>query len=290
MGRIAYVDGSYVAHVDAMTHIEDRGYQFSDGVYEVIAVFKGRFIDEEGHLKRLERSLKELRIENPVTMAALKIILREVIERNKVTTGYVYFQITRGIAERNHAFPDPPVKPVLTVTATQKLLPTDEKVKQGMSVITTPDIRWKRCDIKSISLLGNILCKQMAIDQGKSEAWLVDDKGYITEGTASNAWIITKDNTILTTRESGNEILSGITRSAIFDIADKEHIQVEKKSFTVDDVKKYAAEAFLSSSTNYVMPVVKMDDHIIGDGTAGKISLQLRRKYIEFMESYVSRQ
>jgi D-alanine transaminase len=284
MGRIAYIDGSYVPHSQAVTHIEDRGYQFADGVYEVIGIYKGQFIDENGHIVRLERSLKELQMDSPVSREALKVILREIKDRNKITCGFVYFQITRGIAPRNHAFPKPSVLPILSVTATQKPLPSDEQVQKGMTVITMPDIRWQRCDIKSISLLGNIMCKQKALDQGASEAWLIDDNGYITEGTASNAWIITKDNTILTTRDSGNEILSGITRTTIFDIADKESIKISKRSFTVDDVKKYAAEAFLSSSTNFVMPVVSIDGTPIGDGRAGELTLKLRELYIQCMD------
>jgi D-alanine transaminase len=220
MSRVAYVAGQYLPHRQAAVHIEDRGYQFADGVYEVIAVVGGRLVDEAPHLARLHRSLGELRIAAPIGDAALKIVIREVIRRNGVDTGIVYLQVTRGAAPREHAFPKA-AKPILVVTS-RRTRPLDPRLgEDGIAIITIPDIRWHRCDIKSVALIANVLGKQQAREKGAYEAWQVDGIGQITEGTSTNAWIVTADGTVVT-RAADTAILNGVTRLAIFDIIDRE--------------------------------------------------------------------
>src|SRR5712692_3675828 len=197
MSRIAYVAGQYLPHRQAAVHIEDRGYQFADGVYEVIAVVGGHLVDEAPHLARLHRSLAELRIAPPMADAALKIVIREVVRRNGVDTGIVYIQVTRGVAPREHAFPKA-AKPSLVVTARRSRPPDPRLGRAGIAVITIPDLRWQRCDIKSIALVPNVLGKQQAREAGAYEAWQVDRDGLVTEGTSTNAWIVTADNAVVT--------------------------------------------------------------------------------------------
>src|SRR5438067_3779827 len=213
MSRIAYVAGQYLPHRQAAVHIEDRGYQFADGVYEVIAVVNGHLVDEELHLKRLHRSLAELRIAPPIGDAALQTVIREVIRRNVVDTGIVYLQVTRGVAPREHAFPKA-AKPTLVVTSRRTRPPDPRLGREGIAVITIPDIRWQRCDIKSVALVPNVLGKQQAREAGAYEAWQVDRDGRITEGTSTNAWIVTTENTVVT-RAADNAILNGVTRGAV---------------------------------------------------------------------------
>src|SRR5580698_902614 len=210
MSRIAYVDGSYRPHREAAVHIEDRGYQFADGVYEVIAVRGGHLIDEALHLQRLRRSLREMRIEDAIGDAPLLVVLREVARRNGVDNGIVYLQITRGVAPRDHSFPKAS-RPVVVATARRSRPPNPKLGEEGVAVITIPDIRWQRCDIKSVSLLPNVLGKQQAREAGAYEAWQVDPVGRITEGTSTNAWIVTGDNAVVT-RSPDNAILNGVTR------------------------------------------------------------------------------
>lgn len=281
MSRISYVNGRYLPHAQAMVHIEDRGYQFSDGIYEVVGVHDGLLLDEEGHLKRMQRSLTELQIEEPVTLAVMRLIIREIKKRNKLKFGLVYIQITRGVAPRLHTFPEPTVLPSLVVMAQPKAVATDAVVKKGIGVITHPEIRWARCDIKSVSLLGNILVKQKAQEQGCKEAWFVDDKGFITEGTASNAWIINKEG-VLQTCPKGDEILGGITREAIIRIAQEMGLKVLEKSFTLKDAEE-AREAFVTSATNYVMPVTTINGKNLKNSNAIQTTLDLRKRYIEEM-------
>ena len=276
MTRIAYVNGAYVQSRDAVVPIEDRGYQFADGVYEVCEVFQGALIDEERHLGRLARSLAELRIDAPVQPAALKIILREVLARNKVVNGYLYLQVTRGVAPRDHVFPQPPVRPSLVVTAR----PVDPKkgeaaASKGVAVISVPDIRWKRVDIKSIALLPNVLARQAAKENGAYEAWLIDADGLVSEGAASNAWIIDEAGTIIT-RQVDHSILRGITRTTLIEIIAAEGLRLEERKFSLDEAFR-AREAFITGATTLVMPVVAIDGHKIGGGVPGPATLKLRR-------------
>jgi D-alanine transaminase len=283
MSRIAYVNGRYLPHRQACVHVEDRGYQFADGVYEVIASIGGRLIDEEPHLNRLDRSLSELEIRWPMAPAALRAVLRELVRRNRLTGfGAVYLQITRGVAPRNHAFPVR-ARPVLVMTA-RALPPFDvQAVSRGVRVITLADERWRRPDIKSVSLLPNVLAKQRAIEAGAFEAWLVDDRGLITEGTASNAWIVTAGGELLTHR-ADRAILNGITRCAVLDLARAHGIRLVERAFGVEEAKA-AAEAFLTSTTSWVKPVVRIDDTVIGDGRIGPMSQKLLTFYANHVAS-----
>jgi D-alanine transaminase len=277
MSRIAYVSGAYVPHRHAAVHIEDRGYQFADGVYEVIAVRGGRLLDAEPHLQRLHRSLDELRIPAPMNDAALMTVLCEVARRNGVETGNVYLQVTRGIAPRDHAFPKS-AKPSLVVTSRPSRSPDHRLGETGIEVITIPDIRWKRCDIKSISLLPNVLGKQRAREAGAFEAWQVDSDGRITEGTSTNAWIVTGDAAVVT-RAADHAILNGVTRLAVLDIIAREGYRFDERPFTVEEAKA-AREAFLTSTTVDLLPVVRIDGAPVGDSKPGPLSRKLRAAYL----------
>jgi D-alanine transaminase len=277
MSRVAYVGGQYRPHRQAAVHIEDRGYQFADGVYEVIAVVAGHLVDEEPHLKRLHRSLGELRIPMPMTDAALKLILREVIRRNDVDTGIVYIQVTRGTAPREHAFPKT-AKPTLVVTSRRTRPPDPRLGNEGIAVITIPDIRWQRCDIKSVALVANVLGKQQAREASAYEAWQIDAEGRITEGTSTNAWIVTADDAVIT-RAPDRSILNGVTRLAVFDIIAREGYRLVERPFTVEEART-AREAFLTSTTADLLPVVRLDGEPVGDGKPGPLSRKLRAAYL----------
>jgi D-alanine transaminase len=283
MSRIAYVNGRYVPHGDAAVHIEDRGYQFADGVYEVVTVFDRRLIDEEPHLDRLDRSLRELSIAAPMGRMALRQVMREMVRRNRIVNGLLYLQVTRGVARRTHAFPPANVRPALVMTARPVAFPAAETLENGVRVVTIPDIRWVRRDIKSISLLPNVLGKQAAVEQGAFEAWMVDDDDDVTEGTSSNAWIVTADNCIVT-RQTGNEILNGITRQAILAVARANGLEFQERAFSVDEAKS-AREAFLSSATSFVLPVTQIDDRVIANGKPGSLTRVLNRHYLDHMAS-----
>ncbi len=276
MSRIAYVAGQYLSHRQAAVHIEDRGFQFADGVYEVIAVNGGRLVDEAPHLTRLHRSLAELRIAPPIGDAALKIVIREIVRRNGVNTGIVYLQITRGAAPREHAFPKA-AKPTLVVTARRSRPPDPRLGRDGIAIITIPDIRWQRCDIKSVALVANVLGKQAARERGAYEAWLVDRIGQVTEGTSTNAWIVTADDTVVT-RAADTAILNGVTRLAILDIIRREGYRLVERPFTVAEAKA-AREAFLTSTTADLLPVVRIDDSPVGEGRPGPLGEKLRAAY-----------
>jgi D-alanine transaminase len=278
LSRIAYVSGRYLPHRQAAVHIEDRGYQFADGVYEVIAVGGGRLIDEERHFVRLHRSLSELHIESPIGDAALKIVMREVARRNDVIDGIVYLQITRGVAPRDHAFPKS-AKPVLVVTSRRSKPANPALGQDGIAVITIPDIRWQRCDIKSVSLLPNVLGKQQAREAGAYEAWQVDDEGFVTEGTSTNAWIVTRDGEVVT-RACDHAILSGITRLAMLDIVAREGLKLIERPFSVAEAKA-AREAFLTSTTAELLPVVTIDGETVANGRPGSFATRLREAYRE---------
>lgn len=284
MSRISYVNGRYVDHSQAMVHVEDRGYQLADGVYEVIAVYNGVLIDEDDHIVRLERSLSELRMDWPVGKKALQFIMAETIRRNRVRYGKLYLQVTRGVAPRDHAFPGP-VKPALVVSASPMNWPSAESAKKGYKVITAPDLRWLRRDIKSISLLPNVMAKQAAIDADAGETWMVDEDGMITEGTASNAWIVTKDGDLIT-RQTDENILAGITRKTILRLLEDQNINLIERPFSVDEAKQ-AKEAFFTSTTALVKPAVQIDDVVIGNGGAGMLTCQLIDGYFAYLEQAV---
>jgi D-alanine transaminase len=284
MSRIAYVNGRYVPHRDAVVHVEDRGYQFADGVYEVCEVRDGRLIDERRHLQRLARSLGEVAIAWPMAPAALALVLREVVARNRVANGIVYLQITRGVAPRNHAFPQPAVRPSVVVTARSIARDANSaKAAAGVAVITVPENRWDRVDIKTVALLPNVLAKQAAKDAGAYEAWFVDGDGRVTEGSSTNAWIVTKDG-VLVTRPAEHGILRGVTRSVIFDIAAREGIAIEERGFSLAEAHA-AREAFVTGASTIVMPVVSIDGRTIGSGKPGPLAGRLRDIYHRHAEA-----
>lgn len=275
MSKIAYVNGRYVLQRDAMVHIDDRGYQFADGVYEVCEVFRGGLIDEKRHFERLAYSLAELQIVAPLRPGALGVVVREVMARNRVQNGYIYVQVTRGVAPRDHVFPQKSVRPSLVVTARQvDPEKSTETARKGISAITTPDLRWKRVDIKSTSLLPNVLARQLAREQGAYEAWLVDSDGMVTEGAASNAWIVTATGTVVT-HQIDCTILRGITRTRLIEIIAVQGLTLEERRFSLEEVFS-AREAFITGATTLVMPVVRIDGRQIGTGAPGPVASKLR--------------
>jgi D-alanine transaminase len=282
MSRIAYVNGRYVPHREAAVHVEDRGYQFADGIYEVVCVKDGVVIDEEPHLDRLERSLGELRIAVPMGRPAMRHVTRELLRRNRVRDGIVYTQVTRGVARRDHPFPASETPPSIVMTS-RRIKPQDPKLFQhGIAVISTPDIRWQRCDIKSVSLLPNILAKQQAREAGAYEAWFVDRDGQVTEGSSTNAWIVTKDGELVT-RQLGTAILGGVTRRSLIRLAGEAQIKIVERPFTLEEARQ-AREAFLTSTTSFVIPIVKLDGKPVGAGQPGPVAARLREFYDGYME------
>lgn len=280
MSRIAYVNGRYIPHQMAGIHIEDRGYQFADGVYEVIAVRGSRIVDLGPHFDRLERSLAALQIRQPMARGALAVAVRETARRNRVRNGMVYMQVTRGVAPRAHLFPKDTV-PALVITAKALAPPPSDIIENGARVITMPDIRWGRCDIKSVSLLPNILAKQEAVEGGAYEAWLLDASGFVTEGSASNAWIVDAKGALVT-RDLTTAILGGITRAAVLDACSKESIKVIQRPFTPEDAKK-GREAMITSTTSFIAPVVEIDGDPVGDGRPGPVFQRIRDLYLAHM-------
>lgn len=283
MSRVAYVNGRYLPRDEAMVPVEDRGYQFADGAYEVCEVRDGHLVDERRHMARLDRSLKELRIARPMSEAALAAVLRETVRRNRVRDGIVYLQVTRGVAPRDFPFPGDGTRPSVVVTARNNDPERLEKLAaEGVAVVTVPDQRWQRVDIKSVALLPNVLAKQTAREQGAREAWLVDAQGRVTEGASSNAWIVNRDG-ILVTRGLGNDILPGITRSVVIEVARAQGLAFEERAFSVEEA--YAArEAFITSASQIVMPVVSIDGRPVGNGAPGLIAGALRRDYHKYAE------
>jgi D-alanine transaminase len=287
MSRWAYVNGRFVRHGDAAVHIEDRGYQLADGVYEVWAVFDGRLADSDGHFERLERSLNELRIAQPMGRKALELVLREAIRRNRVKNGLVYLQVTRGVARRDHAFPDPQPLPAVVITAKNTDRKAAEaKAAKGVGVITLPENRWGRCDIKTVGLLPNALAKQAAKEQGAMEAWFVDPEGLVTEGASSNAWIVDADG-VLRTRDTTANILRGVTRKSVIALLGEQNIRFEERAFTPAEAKS-AREAFITGAGTLVMPVVTVDGEKVGDGVPGPIATRLRALYIEAAQASIT--
>lgn len=284
MSRYAYVNGCYLPFRNAKVHVEDRGYQFADAVYEVCEVRAGRLIDERRHLDRLERSLEAIRLRLPMSRAALGVVLREVVARNRIHFGMVYLQIGRGVARRDLAFPMPEATPSVVVTARAlNRARLEALAATGITVVSMPDNRWGRVDIKSVGLLPNALARQAAIEQGAREAWFIDKGGAVTEGASANAWIVTADGKLVT-RRADHAILGGITRSVLFEAIKAEGLTIEERPFSLQEA--YAArEAFITSATQNVMAVVRIDGHAIGDGKPGPVATALRREFHRFAEA-----
>jgi D-alanine transaminase len=278
VGRIAYVNGRYLPQARAMVHIEDRGYQFGDGVYEVCELSGGALIDEARHMERLQRSLSELSIAEPLALGALGLVARQVIARNRIKDGYLYIQVTRGVATRDHCFPAKSVHPSLVMTV-RGIDPEKAAAlaAQGIGVVSMPDLRWKRPDIKTIGLLPNVLARQAAKEKGAHEAWLVDSDGMVTEGAASNAWIVGHDGVIVT-RHIDQAILRGVTRSTLLELIAAEGLRLEERKFSLAEAKS-AREAFITGAASLVMPVVRIDGTPIGDGKPGALTISLRTRF-----------
>lgn len=280
MAAIAYVNGRFVRKSDAFVHIEDRGYQFADGVYEVWALFDGKLSDPVGHFARLERSLGELKIAMPMSVAALTLVLKETVRRNRVRDGLAYLQVSRGVARRDHAFPNPAVTPAVVITVSRvDRLAAEARADAGAAVITLPENRWGRCDIKTVGLLPNALAKQAAREAGAVEAWFIDDMGLITEGASSNAWIVDR-NGVLRTRDTQANILRGVTRMSLMDVAREAGMTVEERAFSRQEALE-AHEAFITGAGTLVLPIIRIDGQKVGSGAPGPVATALRRLYIE---------
>jgi D-alanine transaminase len=283
MSRIAYVNGRYLPLAAASVNVEDRGYQFSDGVYEVCEVRGGRLVDERLHMARLKFSLSELRIAMPMSLASLSVVLHEVVRRNRVRWGIVYLQITRGVSRRDHSFPPASTLPSMVVTARNLDLASAEKMAaDGVAVVSVPENRWERVDIKSVSLLPNVLAKQTAREQGAREAWFVDREGRVTEGSSSNAWIVTRDGAVVT-RQANHTILRGITRTVLLEAIAAQGLKFEERAFTLEEAHA-AREAFITSASQIVLPVVKIDGRPVGNGAPGLVASALRREFHRYAE------
>lgn len=283
MPRIAYVNGAYVPHADAAVHIEDRGYQFADGVYEVCEIRHGFIVDMTRHLDRLGRSLGELRIDWPMSRASLVHVIREVVRRNRVRNGLFYMQVTRGAARRDHVFPANDTAPTIVVTAKR----TDtaaiaKKATEGVAAITVPENRWDRVDIKSVGLLPNVLARQKAKEEGASEAIFVDPDGTVKEGAATNVWIVDREG-ILRTRPADHGILKGITRTTLMDVAGPLGIRIEERAFSVEEMLQ-AREVFITAATSICFPVVSIDGKPIGNGHPGSIAQNIREAFFDVAE------
>jgi D-alanine transaminase len=280
--KISYVNGRYVPHEHAFVHIEDRGYQFADGVYEVVAILNGKMLDEKLHFKRLQRSCDCLDILMPMPVSSMRIVINEMVRKNNVQNSYIYIQITRGVAPRNHPFPKGGIKPSLVIMFTELKSPPEKDYKNGVSIITGEDIRWKRKDIKTISLLANVLAKQEAVKAKVKEIWLIDSiTKNITEGSSTNAYIIDKKG-ILRTHPATEHILGGVTRDTVLRLACEAGLKVAEEAFKPEDIKD-AKEAFITSTTVGVLPVVKIDGNNIGNGKPGEISNKLTELYNKYM-------
>lgn len=278
MSRIVYVDGEFVAEEDAKVSVFDRAFLFADGVYEVSSVLQGRLIDNERHLQRLHRSMDELAIAAPASDEVIVAAQLELLKRNNVQEGLVYLQVTRGSADRDFLYPAADTPSTLIMFTQHKDLINAPQANTGIKIASVPDIRWKRRDIKTVALLAPSMGKMQAKQAGADDAWMVED-GFVTEGTSNNAYIITDDN-VLVTRHVGNEILNGITRRAVLKLAEQTELTIEERPFTLDEA--YAAkEAFVTSATTFVWPVVDIDGHTIGEGKPGVFAQTLRGLYLE---------
>ena len=275
--RIVFVNDEFINETEAKVSIFDRGFLFADAVYEVTAIIDGKILEWDGHITRLKRSLNELDIKMPIETNKLLDIHYKLIDKNNLTEGLIYLQISRGEDDRSFDYPDSNVKPTIVLFTQVKSLQESNLSKNGMKVISVPDIRWARRDIKTVQLLAPSMCKMMAKKSNKDDAWMVQD-GFVTEGTSNNAHIITKDN-VLVTRNLSNDILAGVTRRSILKYAEEAKVKIEERPFTIEEAKN-ASEAFVSSATTFIGPVVEIDNKIIGDGKPGKQSLRLREIYI----------
>ena len=279
MSRFAYINGKYVPFENAFISIDDRGLQFGDSIYEVWALKSGKLLDHKGHLLRMRRSLKELRIDFFHSDASLGFIIKRLRELNRVSNGLVYLQITRGTAVRDHPFPKEITANLIITVRPKSYAQLDARAGQGIRVKTSRDNRWGRVDIKTTNLLPNVLAKQEAIDSGFDDVWLFDENSLITEGSAQNAWILTKEN-VLQTRNLGNDILAGITRAKVLELATLNGLKLIEAPFSIHEAKS-AREAFVTSATSFVTPVIQIDDTPIGNGSCGIIATKLRKDYFE---------
>lgn len=283
MSRIAYVNGAYVPHSDAMVHVEDRGYQFADGVYEVCEIRHGVIVDLTRHLDRLGRSLGELRIDWPMSRAALTQVIRRVARMNHVRNGMFYLQVTRGVAKRDHVFPKAGTKPSIVVTAKS----TDAKIiaaknANGLKAITVPDNRWERVDIKTVGLLPNAMARQAAKEQGAQEAIYVDRDGNVTEGAATNVWMVDTDGALVT-RPAEHGILRGITRTTLQDVAARLGLEIRERKFSVEEMKA-SREVFITAATSICFPIVEIDGQVVGNGHPGSVSQKIREAFFDIAE------
>ena len=287
-GRLAFVNGRYLRHGEAAVHIEDRGLQLGDAIYEVFAVRDGRLRDEEEHLDRLERSLGEIRIAAPMGRAALKLVMRELIRRNRIGEGLLYLQVSRGAVKRDHPIPPVAPRPTLILTARPyDFVGAEARAAGGVAVITQPDLRWGRCDIKTTQLLANLLAKTEARKAGAYEAWLVDEAGFITEGSSTTAWIVDKDGQIVT-RALSNAILPGVTRRVILEAAAEAQMPIVERAFTPEDAKS-AREAFISSAANAATPIAVIDGVRIGAGAPGPLTRRIAELYLRMSSEHAAR-
>ena len=283
MSHVAYVNGRYLPQKQAYVHIEDRGYQFADAVYEVTCIWNGLPVDHAAHLKRLRRSLSELRIAMPCSEAALTAVFREIVRLNRVNRGTVYLQVGRGVAVRNHAFPVKTITPSVVMVAKHGAGPAESVAQAGVKVLTQPDMRWGRVDIKSTGLLPNALAKQAAVEAKAFEALFVTASGIVTEASASNAWIVTKDKALVTHPLSA-EILGGVTRDTVLRLAKTAGYQIQERPFSMAEAMA-AKEMFLTGTTTFVMPVVQVNERTIANGSPGSVSLDLRQLYVEYVNA-----
>ncbi|WP_114944714.1 D-amino-acid transaminase [Microvirga calopogonii] len=277
MSRIVFLNGSFLPIEEAKVPFMDRGFMFGDGVYEGIGMLDGRLIDNEAHLERLERSLAEIRIPNPYTRAEWTRLQEELARRNGMTEGFIYFQVTRGVAERDFFFPDDS-KPTVAMFTQAKSIADAPAARTGIAVVTVPDLRWQRRDIKSINLLAQVLAKQAAKEAGAQEAWLVEE-GFVTEGGSSSAFIVTKQGSIVV-RPLSNAILPGITRKSLLRLSQEDGVVLEERRFTVEEAYD-AAEAFMTSASNFVLPIVSIDGRPVADGKPGPVTKRLRALYLQ---------
>ncbi len=277
MSRIVYVNGEFVPEEDAMISVFDRGFLFADGVYEVSAVINRKLVDNDAHMARLARSMNELKMTPPGTAEEIEAIQLKLIEENDLNEGVIYLQVTRGAADRDFAFPVN-ATPSLVMFTQAKSITSNAVAEKGISVITVPDIRWKRRDIKTVGLLPASMAKQASVEAGAGDAWFVED-GIVNEGSSNNAFIVTHEGKIVT-RHLGTEILHGITRKAVMALAAQENLEVEERAFTPEEAYE-AREAFSTSASAFVMPVVKIDGHVLGNGVPGPVAEKLRALYLE---------
>lgn len=283
MVRTVYVNGRYRPYAEAMVSVEDRGFQFADAVYEVIEIRGAAFVDLTRHLARLDRSLAELGIPHPMSNAALRHVICEVVRRNRVRDGIVYAQVSRGAGPRDFALPPAGARPTLVCLArAQSRDAIEARAAAGVAVKTLPDQRWRRCDLKTVMLLPSVLAKASAKADGAAEAWYVDEQGFVTEGASSNAWIVDQSGTLIT-RPTGREILAGVTRSTVLDVAVLQQLKVVERPFTVMEAQA-AREAFYTSASSIVMPVVRIDGRPVGGGAPGPVAHALRAAFHDTAE------